>query len=135
MTEIKRHTKVSNSILKIFETSTQPLAVKHILLALKKKGLSPNKTTVYRLLDKLLDEKCLRMFYLKNGLRYYEFVDEKQQHHHHFFCKGCEGVFCLNHCLFEASNINTLLPNPGFSVDHHDFNLYGLCNACELKKA
>ena len=129
--KLKRSTKVSLKIIEFLRQAKQPLTAINLIDALNEKGLHPNKTTVYRILEKLLVQGELAVFYLKNGLRYYEIKSPAMHHHHHFFCKACEGVFCLETCHMEMMNLEKLLPNPSFSIESHDFNVYGFCSNCK----
>ena len=129
--KLERSTKVSLKIIAFLSQAKQPLTAMKLMIALNKKGLQPNKTTVYRILDKLLEQGELAVFYLKNGLRYYELKASAMHHHHHFFCKACEDVFCLDACHMETMNLEKLLPNTGFSIESHDFNVYGFCDGCK----
>ncbi|MDG2264527.1 MAG: transcriptional repressor [Candidatus Marinamargulisbacteria bacterium] len=123
-----RKTPVSTAILALFESSNRPLSLKLILDHLKHQGLLPNKTTVYRILDKLLAARAIAEVNVRTGRTYYEKV---QGHlHYHFFCIDCESIFCL-----EPSHTDTLIEsmkaaNPSFTINDHDLNLYGQCGSC-----
>lgn len=91
----------------------------------------PNRTTVYRILDKLVAAEEVKTIALKTGVSYYEMVKDKR-HHHHFICTKCDDVFCLGGCHVKTFDIDLtkLLPNSSFSIQAHDFNLYGVCDKC-----
>jgi Fur family ferric uptake transcriptional regulator len=127
---LDRKTPISTHVIKILEASQLPLSVAHIMAQLDTKGLTPNKTTIYRLLEKLITKKAVSEIFLRNGTTYYEL--SKGHHHHHFICNECDTVFCLESCHVESHAINLaqLLPNKGFKIQSHDFNLYGVCEPC-----
>lgn len=127
---LERKTTISSNVLKLIEKSKFPLSVPQILNQLKKKGLSPNKTTIYRILEKLINGNMVSEIAVRNGATYYEF--SHGHHHHHFICNECETVFCLDACHVESNhiNLNALLPNKQFKIQSHDFNLYGVCEPC-----
>ena len=127
---IKRNTVVSQKIKELFEKSSHPMTAPTILNQLTLEGLSPNKSTVYRILEKLLSDNVIEAITLRHGSRYFELTSKR--HHHHFFCNSCETLYCLSSCHVEKLNINlnSLLPRPDFKINTHDFNLYGQCNRC-----
>ena len=131
---LERNTIISSTVLRLLKDSKHPISVTQILESLKKKKLTPNKTTIYRILTKLLDKKLITELSIKSDTKYYELTTHSH-HHHHFICTKCESIHCLDSCILESQNINlnTLLPNESFHIESHDFNLYGLCNLCSEK--
>lgn len=129
---LKRKTIVSKYVLKEFEKSNHPLSVNQIIENLNHKGISPNKTTVYRIIEKLLSKSIISEISVKNHSSVYEFTKD---HHHHFICNECHTVFCLDQCHVKSHQINldNLLPNKNFIIQSHDFNLYGICENCQIK--
>ena len=128
-----RKTKISEKVLQLLEHQTHPVSVNWLLKTLASHNLTPNKTTLYRLMDKLLALKQLSSFSI-NGVTYYEMQDNHHHHHHHFFCKKCEQAFCLDTCIINKhfSNLSSFLPNKNFSLESHDFNLFGICDSCNI---
>jgi len=127
---LERKTTISTEVLHVLEGASSPLSVAQIMESLDEKGLRPNKTTVYRLMEKLIGKKAVSEISVRNGTAYYEL--SKGHHHHHFVCNECETVFCLDSCHVESHGINlsALLPYKGFQIQSHDFNLYGVCEPC-----
>ena len=127
-----KKTIVSENVLKLLHNATQPLSISELLDALKKIDLTPNKTTIYRIMDKLTQKKEISVLVLKNGISYFEL--SKNHHHHHFFCTTCESLFCLETCHLDRFKIDLsgLLQNNNFQISQHDFNLYGTCDNCTL---
>jgi Fe2+ or Zn2+ uptake regulation protein len=126
------NTAVSKAVLQLIQQSTEPLSVQQLLTLLKEKNINPNKTTVYRIIDKFMGLNILNEVVSNTGTSYYE---QKQKHHHHFFCKTCGNVYCLKNCLIDTHNIQLqeLLPSKGFQLSTHDFNLYGTCELCSTE--
>lgn len=127
---LSRKTIIFNQVINILKTTHHPLSVNQIMDILNKKELNPNKTTIYRMMEKLLDKDAIAMTTFNNGVNYYFLSSNK--HHHHFFCNSCHTLFCLSNCPIDSLNINisSLLPNDNFKVTTHDFNLYGTCERC-----
>ena len=130
---IKRKTAVSSTVLDVLKHSENALSVPQLLEILAQKDLKPNKTTVYRLMDKLVADHTVSLVTVNNGTTYYEL---SKNHHHHFFCNSCAQLFCLTSCHFDSIkfDLNTLLPNPKFKISNHDFNLYGTCEPCSKER-
>ena len=130
---LKRKTIISSEVLDILEKNKHPMSIIQIIKTLQYKGLTPNKTTIYRIIEKLIQQKTITEISVKNSASHYELSDH--HHHHHFICNECTTVYCLKQCHVESHQINLdhLLPNPNFSIDSHDFNLYGTCEPCQKK--
>ncbi|RAP32442.1 hypothetical protein DID75_04935 [Candidatus Marinamargulisbacteria bacterium SCGC AG-410-N11] len=133
MKTFKRRTVISDKVMELLSNSKKPISILQLLSKLKAKKLEPNKSTVYRIIEKLKEKKMVNELVFRNGIAYYELLSN--HHHHHFFCNECEFVFCMDTCHLEKNkiNVNNMLPNNQFKVFDHDFNLYGTCDNC-LKK-
>ncbi|MDA1353423.1 MAG: transcriptional repressor [bacterium] len=128
---IQRKTIVLEKVLEILQHTQNAISVSQLMDKLETIGIRPNKTTLYRLLEKLVSTTDALSITLKNGISYYE-LRQKRPHHHHFYCTKCDTVFCLGSCHVHTQKIDLtqLLPSPKFTVEAHDFNLYGVCESC-----
>ena len=124
---LNRTTTASSNILSILKESKNPLSVSCIINKLKLRNLSPNKATIYRILKKLIDKKVIVELNIKNRFSFFEITKAE---HHHFFCNECDKVFCLDNQNSKISLIQSLVENNNFSVESHEFNLYGTCQPC-----
>lgn len=130
---IMRNTAISSRVITILEQTQHPLSVQQILCQLEEDNFTPNKTTIYRILDKLVESKQANVIMVNNGVAYYEYVANKHSHHHHhFFCYQCEFLYCLDGCHVERFGIELkeLLPSKKFKITKHHFNLHGVCEDC-----
>ena len=127
----ERNTAISKNVIQILEEHHAPISVSQVTIKLNKLNLTPNKSTLYRIFDKLKEKKRVTELILKNGITYFEL--KSNHHHHHFVCEDCDIVYCLSTCHLDKLNINTndLTPNSNFKVKHHEFTLYGICDLCE----
>jgi Fur family transcriptional regulator, ferric uptake regulator len=126
-----RSSAVRDWILKLLSESKKPLFASEILDVLKKVGLSPNKTTVYRETDKLLAEGIIREVDLLDGKKRYELSSNGC--HHHFVCRKCSAIECIDlgeeiHLLVDA-----LEKKNGFKVKEHMLEMFGVCKKCNKK--
>ena len=125
----KRNTPIANKVLSIIQNTEHALSVSQIRDILDQEGFTPNKTTIYRIIEKLIANKTISVITLSNGVHYYELTKD---HHHHFFCNECKLLFCLKKTTTNLFKINLpqLLPSKKFQIKNHDFNLYGICSKC-----
>ena len=122
---VKRKTKSVNLILSIFENSSEALSVVDLVEQLKN---DMNKTTVYRVLERLENEGAIHSFTGSNGLTWYAKCRECDAHHHndihpHFQCEECGKVECLE--------INIPIPSiENRIIESADVLLKGQCSDC-----
>jgi len=91
-------------------------------------GSEMNKTTIYRILDKLEDDGVLHSFLGKNGLKWYAKCNgcSSAVHydiHPHFQCLSCGKVDCLT--------VDIIVPEiPNRKVEVSQILLQGKCENC-----
>lgn len=98
------------------------LSAPKLLEALEKTGVTANKTSIYRSLDKLLASGTVCKLNLQGNDIVYELTDH---HHDHAVCESCgsvQTVACQHPSFTELTN---------FTVNHHHLTLYGLCQKCQ----
>ena len=87
-----------------------------------------NKTTIYRVLDKLEDDGVLHSFMGMNGIKWYTPCEsctkpDPTQLHPHFECTSCGKVDCIE--------VNVSIPNiPNREVVFSQLLLQGTCESC-----
>ena len=94
---IKRKTQSVKVLLSEFEHNSSAIPVTELI---KRFYLQINKTTIYRVLDKLEDDRVLHSFLDKNGIKCYAksnycTCDNHLDNHPHFQCIKCGRVDCL----------------------------------------
>tara|TARA_A100001015_G_C14839878_1_gene652054 strand:+ start:113 stop:514 length:402 start_codon:yes stop_codon:yes gene_type:complete len=126
----ERNTVTANAVVKLLTQSKNPLSVPKIIEGLNNISLFPNKSTVYRILEKLKYKNMIVEVFFKQGVVYYELT---QDHHYHFFCNECQTVFCLDsthnkNVKFDVSKL--VSKTSSVQIQAHDFNFYGVCEPC-----
>jgi len=122
---ILRKTKSVKILLDEFEKKTTAISAIALIERLHSKM---NKTTIYRVLDKLEDDGFLHSFLGKNGHKWYaKCIGCSSAKHHdihpHFQCTDCGKVDCLS--------TDVLIPNiPNRKVDVSRILLQGKCEEC-----
>ncbi len=120
-----RRTKSVETILSAFGRSKGALSVIDLV---DRFSSEMNKTTVYRILDRLEDDGSLHSFMGKGGLKWYAVCDgcSRSNHHDahpHFQCSVCGKTECLS--------IDVAIPNvPNHRVLSAELLLTGLCADC-----
>ncbi|MEO9571912.1 MAG: transcriptional repressor [Polaribacter sp.] len=122
---VLRKTKSVKLLLTEFDKKSSAISVITLVDRLK---VEMNKTTVYRILDKLEDDGILHSFLGKNGLKWYakcKGCSSKTHHdvHPHFQCVSCGKVDCLT--------VSITIPEiPNYKVEASHVLLQGKCKAC-----
>jgi Fur family ferric uptake transcriptional regulator len=120
-----RKTKSVKTILEIFSIKGEALAAIDLVERLQQEM---NKTTVYRILDRLEEIGILHTFKGKDGVRWYAMRNNASSHNHseshpHFQCYDCGKTMCLNQEL--------LIPTiPNHKVQSAELFLTGQCEDC-----
>lgn len=87
-----------------------------------------NKTTVYRILDRLVREGVVYQTDFRDGKAYFEF---QEKHHHHIVCSGC-GVREDVAMCFEKEFSKVESKSKKFSgIRGHVLEFFGVCNSCQ----
>lgn len=122
---IHRQTSSVKLLWKQFEESKDALSVVDLVKQLKEEM---NKTTVYRILDRMEGEGKLHSFTGKDGLKWYAKCQECSAENHidvhpHFQCNECGRVECLP--------IDMKIPKvTKHNVQHAQILLLGQCESC-----
>jgi Fur family zinc uptake transcriptional regulator len=90
----------------------------------KYKGLSFD--TIYRNLTTFLDVEVIEMTELDGEKRFRSKCSSTDHHHHHFICLDCGNTKSIKACPME----NIPVDLPGYKVQNHKFEIYGLCPEC-----
>ena len=122
---VLRKTKSVELVLNEFDKNSSAISVITLVERLR---LEMNKTTVYRILNKLEDDGFLHSFLGKNGHKWYAKCTDcsstvHQDIHPHFQCMSCGKVDCLD--------LNILIPEiSDRKVEVSQILLQGKCEEC-----
>ncbi|MBE5958174.1 MAG: Fur family transcriptional regulator [Lachnospiraceae bacterium] len=92
---------------------------------------APGRSTVYRLMNKLVEEGIVKRF-IKGHSRhfYYQIMESTNCHEHiHMKCTSCGKLF---HMADDETTklLNEILTSSHFTVDRDETTLYGTCDNC-----
>ena len=124
-----RQTPLLKSVLSILAESHQPISVPSLQQKLAAQKITPNKTTLYRMLEKLTEEGVVERLLLDPKVAYYEL---KTHHHHHFRCDNCDEIRCLSDPELETQihALEDKLKSSGLKIKDHHFSFSGSCDDC-----
>jgi Fe2+ or Zn2+ uptake regulation protein len=118
-------------ILEFITNNHSPTSFENIADSLLKDGFNPNKTTIYRNLDKLQSEGLIKKVILSDSKQFWEIVDSKSRNsqkyeHFHLICGICDKIECREiPKVFSLSFDN-------FNVQKTEFNVFGTCQNCNI---
>lgn len=101
--------------------SLHVLSAPDLLTQLEARGVSVNKTSVYRALEKLSEDGILCKQTLTGQTIVYEL---RESHHDHLVCERCGSIQKIQCVTDSPTKIE------GFEVHHHHTTLFGVCHTC-----
>ena len=122
---IIRKTKSVKTLLELFKKTNNAISVVELVERLHQEM---NKSTVYRILERLEDEGMLHSFRGKDGLKWYAHGEMCSSLHHlgthpHFQCRDCGKITCLS--------IDVSIPSvSNYKIDAAELLLIGQCKEC-----
>ncbi len=117
--------KINDTILQSIITSQFPVDYNTILQYLESKKITPNKTTIYRNIEKLENKGTIRKVLLSDKKQYWEKTQTSSQYHFHLICNLCKTIECRE--LSNSLDLNLA----DFLIQKTDLNLFGLCRQCQ----
>ncbi|MCL5291047.1 MAG: transcriptional repressor [Actinobacteria bacterium] len=123
-----RLTKVRMAIIEELDRAKKPLSAGELIGLLKKRGLGPHKTSVYREIAFMLEQEIINR--LSFGERQDRFELAALEHHHHAICKVCGEIEDIA-CSEGIRQIEEMLGKQKFKVSGHLIEFFGLCTSCQ----
>jgi Fe2+ or Zn2+ uptake regulation protein len=125
-----RITKLRQAMIGLFCQVSHPQSAGALMMALLKKGISVNKTSVYRELQFLTENQVIKSVTLSDQESLYELVGD---HHHHIVCRDCkvvedvrvDGIEDALHVLEKG-----IARKSNFSDLNHSLEFFGQCSRC-----
>ena len=113
-------------ILEVLLSANRPITQDDI--AAKTGANGPDKVTIYRILEILIDADLVHKVYLSERAQHFELADNctESQCHPHFTCSSCGQTFCMTDLSLPLAKS----PHRGFKIEHQQVRLEGLCPEC-----
>ena len=123
-----RSTRQRVVVLDILEKSDAPLAVEQIYLELRNRGVAANLSTVYRILEALIEKNLAASLNIPGDPRAF-FEYNHAAHRHYLVCLGCRSIRPLESCPL-AEYEKRIERETEYSVSGHKLVVYGYCPEC-----
>ncbi|PIR96932.1 MAG: hypothetical protein COT91_04100 [Candidatus Doudnabacteria bacterium CG10_big_fil_rev_8_21_14_0_10_41_10] len=123
-----RSTKKRRALIKVLVAATAPLTENELRGKLKLLKLSPNKTTVYRQMKKLLRLNIIQEVDFGDRKKRYELATN---HHHHLVCNNCHKIQDVKFENELKQQEKLIERNKKFHVTTHTLEFFGLCAKCK----
>ena len=125
-----RLTRQRQAVLNSFTEDHQHLSAEEVYQRVKEVQPRISLATVYRNLELLTRLGLLQQFSLADGTRRYELASH---HHHHLVCIDCGGAQDLPGCPLNQK-IRGYSRENNFTIIHHSFEIYGVCEDCSARR-
>ena len=123
-----RITNVRLAILDILATSPEPMTAPSLHAALILHGIGANKSTVYRDLERFVEEELVDELDFGEGQKRYERATNP---HHHAVCTNCNRIAHIELPHHLAAEEELLATRYGFAVESHALEFFGTCADCQ----
>ncbi len=113
-------------ILAILRRATRPLTAQELFRLLGSSVV--NRSTVYRTLQLLVQEKMVEVS--ENGRHEERFELIRERHHHHLLCERCGHTVDVR-CRVPAKIVGQWEQRYRFRIRSHGGDVFGLCSSCQ----
>lgn len=95
----------------------------------------PGKSTIYRLIARLVSEGLVKRFAVGNGRMFaYQIVAcDACDAHLHLKCTECGCLYHMDHAVSEQI-MREVLSRSDFSLNEKETVLFGICKGCKIKR-
>ena len=126
---LERNTIIASSVFTILQNHNKPITVKQVKEKLREMSITAHRTTIFRILKKLIQKNEISEIISKHGEKYYEF---KSHTHDHFICNTCNKIICLDQKeTLPTMRLKKISKTKKFKIESHQLNVYGVCDLCE----
>lgn len=125
-----KNTKQRSSVIKIIESSKEPLTAEEIFKTMIVENYQINLSTIYRTLNLLTNKNVLLKILKGDGTAAYEL--NKMNHNHYITCSMCNNSVLIESCPIKDLS-ESVSKKTGFKITGHSLQLTGLCAECRKK--
>lgn len=128
-------TKQRDVILAFLKENNAHITAADITLHLSEQGIKVSTATVYRTLDKFVNDGIVRKMVIGDaGGACYQYIDGGScGEHFHLKCVNCGKLIHLS-CEFLENMEKHIFDEHGFTVSSGRTVIYGICSQCETGK-
>ena len=124
---IEYKTKQKDIIINIIKNLNHEFTVKDIYDSISNEvGL----TTIYRVVDKLVENNILKKYLSKDNVVYYQYLEKCNKFNHFYLkCEKCNNIFHVDcDCVNEISE--HILNEHKFKANNKNIIIEGVCESC-----
>lgn len=126
-----RNTRTKEAVSQILAAYASPIALNELYEFIKVSLPKTAFSTIFRIVKQLEEEgKIIPVDWRERGSRY-EWAD--LPHHHHIVCQQCQKVVDIDDQTLNY-NERKVAEKTGFTINHHSFELEGVCAECRQDK-
>lgn len=126
----ERITPIRAALIEALDKTRKPATTQELLAALARRGLSANKTTVYRQLEVLLRYNIAAEIHFTDRAKRYELA-RVGGHHHHLVCLKCGRVEKIILPADLEPQEKKIRQKNQFKVLQHSLEFFGRCRYCQ----
>ena len=125
------NTKQKEIIFEIIKHQKQEFTIKDIFNQIKDKA---GLTTIYRLVDKMVQDGRLSKYIGKDNITYYQYLEEcNEENHFYLKCENCGDMVHIDcDCISDLSN--HIVKQHHFKLNKEHIIINGLCEKCIKKE-
>lgn len=129
------NTKQKNALISwLSEHKDSSFTIEELASHLADDEKHPGKSTVYRLVNKLVDDGTVKRFVKGNSRHfYYQLAGSDCKHHLHLKCTSCGALLHMSHEESEAI-MSAVKGSKLFEIDSANTTLFGVCGECKGKQ-
>ncbi|MBQ1812764.1 MAG: transcriptional repressor [Bacilli bacterium] len=120
------NTKQKDKILDIIMKKDHEFTIKDIHTEIPEVGL----TTIYRLIDKLVENNNINKYIGKDNITYYQYLEKCDEDNHFYLkCEKCGDIIHIDcDCISELKS--HILNNHKFKLNKDHIIINGICDKC-----
>ena len=127
------NTRQKNVMLEYLKACGGHITAAELIKGLCDRGERVSPATVYRRLEKMVDEGLIRK-YITDKEACFQYVGESCDGHFHLKCVCC-GTHIHIDCKYLSGLGEHILKEHGFCVDNRRTVMYGICKSCNGKES
>ena len=122
-----RRSKNRDCVISVLTKARVPMSIEDIFYKVKEKNNGISLSTIYRIIDKLIDLNIARKSATDGDKALYELV--QNGHHHYIICTKCKKMAILDSCPISELE-QKISEETGFQITGHKYEIYGVCAEC-----
>ena len=127
---MKNYSRQREEIIKVIKESYNHPTAEDIYMIVKAKDPAVSRSTVYRNLGLLVDNKIINKISMQVGADRYDYVREL---HNHAICIKCGKIYDFKY-NFEYEKLKGIILNQtGIEISESGIHIEGICNSCKNK--